>query len=50
MDMVFEVEASLAFHDDDVTIAALFRDIKHRRMQLAHPILIAGPTLRQEQP
>ncbi len=33
----YEVEAALAFHDDDAkaTIATLLEDIKHLRMQLA---------------
>ncbi|CDM63027.1 hypothetical protein LPU83_pLPU83d_1657 (plasmid) [Rhizobium favelukesii] len=37
MDVAFEVEAALAFHDEDAkaTIATLLGDIKHLRMQLA---------------
>jgi hypothetical protein len=37
IDQDYEVEAALAFHDDDAkaTIATLLGDIKHLRMQLA---------------
>jgi len=37
LDVDFEVEAALAFHDEDAkaTIATLLGDIKHLRMQLA---------------
>lgn len=37
LDTDFEVEAALAFHDEDAkaTIATLLGDIKHLRMQLA---------------
>jgi hypothetical protein len=36
-DVDFEVEAALAWHDDDVkaTIATLIEDIRHLRQQLA---------------
>jgi len=36
-DLDYEVEAALAFHDDDAraTVATLLADIKHLRMQLA---------------
>ncbi|MCS3743509.1 MULTISPECIES: hypothetical protein [unclassified Rhizobium] len=37
LDIDFEVEAALAFHDEDAkaTIATLLGDIKHLRIQLA---------------
>lgn len=36
-DLEYEVEAALAFHDDDAraTVSTLLADIKHLRMQLA---------------
>ncbi|MDM9624567.1 hypothetical protein QTL95_01580 [Rhizobium sp. S152] len=36
-DLEYEVEAALAFHDDDpkATVATLLADIKHLRLQLA---------------